>query len=430
MTTLKLSDTGSLVEALQLALARSGYLLGSIDGIFGKLTEESLKTFQRNFSLTPDGIAGPETWAKLERFIKGYFIRSIQRGDSLWSIAAMYGTSVQAIITANPGITPNDIAIGQRITVPFGFPVVPNNISYSSFLTKLLLDGLKARYPFVGLSGIGKSVMGRDIKLLTIGEGRKQLFVNAAFHANEWLNIPFVLTFAEQYLRAYSAGISIGGKNAAELYKSTTLHLAPLVNPDGVDLVTKALQSGSYYLKALEISSEYPDIPFPSGWKANISGTDLNLQYPAEWEKAKEIKFAQGFTSPAPRDYVGTAPLTAPEAAAIYNYTRQNNFGMIIAYHSQGNIIYWKFKNYNPPESERIGQVLSDASGYPLELTPADSAYAGYKDWFIQEYNRPGYTVETGNGVNPLPISQFDDIYKANLPLMLSALNETSALPI
>ena len=35
-------------------------------------------------------------------------------------------------------------------------------------------------------------------------------------------------------------------------------------------------------------------------------GVDLNLQFPAGWEQAKEIKFAQGFTSPAPRDYVGS----------------------------------------------------------------------------------------------------------------------------
>ena len=35
---------------------------------------------------------------------------------------------------------------------------------------------------------------------------------------------------------------------------------------------------------------------FQVGWKANIKGVDLNLQFPAGWEKAKEIKYAQGFT--------------------------------------------------------------------------------------------------------------------------------------
>ena len=40
------------------------------------------------------------------------------------------------------------------------------------------------------------------------------------------------------------------------------------------------------------------------------TGVDLNLQFPAGWEQAKEIKYAQGFNQPAPRDFVGFGPLT------------------------------------------------------------------------------------------------------------------------
>ncbi len=32
-------------------------------------------------------------------------------------------------------------------------------------------------------------------------------------------------------------------------------------------------------------------------------------------------------------------------------------------------------------------------------------SYGGYKDWFIQDFNRPGYTLELGEGQNPLPMS-------------------------
>ena len=61
-------------------------------------------------------------------------------------------------------------------------------------------------------------------------------------------------------------------------------------------------------------------------------------------------------------------------------------------------------------------------SGYELSVTPSESAYAGYKDWFIQAYNKPGYTIEAGIGINPLPLEQFDEIYSDNLGLLVTAL--------
>lgn len=145
---------------------------------------------------------------------------------------------------------------------------------------------------------------------------------------------------------------------------------------------------------------------------------DLNLQFPALWENARDIKFSQGYTNPGPRDYVGPSPLSSIEAINMYNFTLSKNFRLILAYHAQGEVIYWKFANYLPEASYYIGQRFANSSGYSLDITPENSAYAGYKDWFIQNYNRPGYTIEVGNGDNPLPLSQFDDIYNKNVGIL------------
>ena len=146
---------------------------------------------------------------------------------------------------------------------------------------------------------------------------------------------------------------------------------------------------------------------------------DLNLQFPAGWENARDIKYSQGFTSPAPRDFVGFGPLTEPEALAIYDFTLMHDFRLVIAFHTQGQEIYWQFQNYNPSQSFEIGTKLANVSGYRLAETPYNSSFAGYKDWFIQNYNRPGYTIEAGIGENPLPISQFDEIYQDNLAILV-----------
>ena len=194
----------------------------------------------------------------------------------------------------------------------------------------------------------------------------------------------------------------------------------PQANPDGVDLVTYALEEDSdAYRQAKEIAASFPNIAFPTGWKANIEGIDINLSYPAGWEIAKKLKYAQGFNRPAPRDYVGPWPLAAPEAAAMARRTKEADYRLILAYHTQGKIIFWKYAGYNPPGAYALARRMSGVSGYTLELTPDYSGHAGYKDWFIQEFNRPGYTIEAGKGVNPLPLSQFEEIYRDNFGILL-----------
>lgn len=123
---------------------------------------------------------------------------------------------------------------------------------------------------------------------------------------------------------------------------------------------------------------------------------DLNLQFPAGWNTAKEIKYSQGFTSPAPRDFVGSSYLSEPESLALYNFTLAHNFSLILAYHTQGKEIYWQFENYAPEKAYKIGLKFSKISGYTLADVPYTSSFAGYKDWFLQEYKKPAFTIEAG----------------------------------
>ena len=56
---------GQEVVNIQTRLKKWGYLSGNVDGIYGVKTEEAVKKFQRKHGLTPDGIAGPATLAKI-----------------------------------------------------------------------------------------------------------------------------------------------------------------------------------------------------------------------------------------------------------------------------------------------------------------------------------------------------------------------------
>lgn len=419
MRTLRMGDIGPQVQLLQLALRREGSFTGPTSGVFGEQTRAAVQAFQRRVGLTPDGIAGPRTHGALEPYYTGFVRHTVRRGDTLYRIAVTYGSTIGAIMTANPSLEPMNLRIGQVIRVPLGFSVTPTTIDYCSELVAFVCRGLVGRYPFIRLGEIGKSVMGKPLWSLTLGSGGTRVLYNAAHHANEWITVPVLLRFCEELAAAYARDGEIYGESARELLGKCTLCIIPALDIDAIDLVTGDLTSGSYYERAADIAGNYPSISFPSGWKANIEGTDLNLQYPAGWDQAKEIKFAQGFTRPAPRDYVGFATLSAPESRAMHDFTLSFNPRLTLSYHTQGDTIFWKYLDYEPAGSRAIAEAMGEASGYFVEETPYGSGFAGYKDWFIQNYNRPGYTIEAGRGVNPLPISDFEGIYRDNLGILV-----------
>ncbi len=301
-------------------------------------------------------------------------------------------------------------------------PIVPTDVPMTSGLCERCLKALTQAYPTLRLRELTKTAYGRPVWALVLGEGERQVIFSAAHHANEGITATLLLKFAEELARTQQTGGNIYGVPGNTVFQYATIHLVPMVDPDGVDLVAGVIgENTREYAAARNIADHYPAIPFPSGWKANLLGVDLNLQYPAGWLQAREIKFSQGFTRPAPRDYVGRAPLNQRESRALAEYTAQIDPALVLAYHTQGEVIYWQFRDYFVEGARELGEEFARLSGYALEDTPYESSFAGYKDWFIQDWRRPGFTIECGQGENPLSLDQFGKIYRDNVGILVTA---------
>ena len=300
-------------------------------------------------------------------------------------------------------------------------PIVQTDIPMTAQRCVDTILEITRTYPFCRSEELTTTAFGRPIRTLVIGNGPRKVIYSAAHHANEWITTPVLLKFGEELAQAIQAGGRIFDTDANELAEKVTVYMVPMVDPDGVDLVTGAIEPGTVeYETARVLADRYPAIPFPDGWKANLLGVDLNLNYPAGWLQAREIKFTQGYTRPGPRDFVGRAPLDQRETRALAGYTRYIDPDLVLAYHTQGQVIYWQFGE-EVPGARELGERFAQVSGYELADSPYETSFAGYKDWFIEEFRRPGYTVEVGLGENPLPLTQFDKIYRDNLGILVTA---------
>ncbi|PWA13328.1 peptidase M14 [Pueribacillus theae] len=351
---------------------------------------------------------------KIPGFISSAY--TIQPGDTFWSISSKRNIPLQQLLFINSGIEPTHLRAGTTIKLPIRITWRlidgKKNYDYETLVRDIRM--LLTVYPFIQQGSIGNSVMQKQIPEMIVGTGPKKVHVNGSFHANEWITTSILMTFLNDYLLALTNQTCIRNVPSLSLYEKTFLSIVPMVNPDGVNLVLYGPPDEEPYksnvLKLNNGSKEF------SGWKANIRGIDLNNQFPARWSIEKERKPKE----PGPRDYPGQKPLSEPESIAIANLTKRRNFDRVLAFHSQGKEIYWGFEGFEPPIAETIVSEFARASGYkPVRYL---DSYAGYKDWFIQEWKRSGFTIEVGMGVNPLPLLQFDEIYYDNLGILLASL--------
>lgn len=268
-------------------------------------------------------------------------------------------------------------------------------------------SGLQKKYDFLKSETIGKSLCKREIIGLKIGNTENMVLFACAFHGMEWLTSLILLRFFDVLCGYIHGREKLFGIDLGERIKKRGIYVVPCVNPDGVEISLKGA-GASYKFKDI-IDKACGENTFD--WQANARGVDINHNFDADWIKLHQLERLSGICGPSKTRYGGKYPESEPETRAITQICRKIKFDYAVAFHSQGEEIYWKYGESIPENSEKLADIFALTSSYILSEPEGLACGGGFKDWFITEFNKPAFTVEIGKGKNPLSLWDLNTIY-------------------
>ena len=278
---------------------------------------------------------------------------------------------------------------------------------YNYIERKRLTERMCLEYPFLKSSAAGRSCGGKEITALKLGDGEEYSLIAAAFHGSERITSVVLLMFIEELCRAISENGYICGMNAKRVLSGRGVIFIPCVNPDGCDINLLGASACGELKNAVErlCRGDY------TCWNANLRGVDINHNFNADWEDLRKKEIKAGIYGPSPTRFGGYKPESEPETLTVTELCRTVKIRQALALHSQGEVIYWKYGDRNPPRAAKMAEIMATSSGYALDTPIGIADGGGFKDWFITEFNRPAFTAELGLGKNPLPAAAADEIY-------------------
>lgn len=277
-------------------------------------------------------------------------------------------------------------------------------LDYSAL--KKTIRALCGEYPFLRQFTAGRSCMGRDIPALQIGNAGEYVLIAAAFHGTEYITETVLMRFLAELCTAAAEDGTLAGFHVRRALFGRGLIFVPCVNPDGCEIVLHgAAGCGAMAGNIARLC----DGDFGC-WNANLRGVDINHNFSAGWQELHAREQSAGILGPAPTRFGGFRPESEPETLALTELCRTRRIRHAVALHAQGEVIYWTYGDRKPPRSERMAEILSTASCYQLAEPEGLALGGGFKDWFITEFDRPGFTIEMGKGKNPLPIESAGEL--------------------
>ena len=278
-------------------------------------------------------------------------------------------------------------------------------IEYSYFETRRMISGLLTRYPFIGLTAMGRSVAGRELSAIMIGTGEDYSVLLSGTDPAFRLGTLALLMFAEELCESIMTGRDFCGINIRKAMFRRGVILIPTLNPDGTEIAQRG-ETGCGYMSG-KISGmcdgEY------SKWRANLRGVQLNGNFKGNFEAQPYA--GQPFRAETPnfRGFYGYRAESEPETVALADFLHKKPTRNFLEISAPGNSILYSGSGSASSGSAKMAEVMASVTGFSV-TPPIGSRQPEICDYYAREFGRPGFCVKLGEKQIP-QVSQLDTWY-------------------
>ena len=241
------------------------------------------------------------------------------------------------------------------------------------------------RYPYLAVSYVGESMMGRGIPLLCLGEGKKAVLYVGAHRGREWMSSAILLRMVNEYCEGMKSGGKLLHYNLRYLFSSRTLYWIPMLNPDGVEYVLHGVGK-DHVMRERLLSMNGGSKDF-SSWEANGRGVELSRNFGMDFAVRRSEEMERGIYGGAPRGFSGEMPESEPEVAQLCNWLHYHrDVSMVLTVGEGAYGVYGA--------SDDTGRALAREAGCRVK----DNTECGLEAWCGDALGIPAYSVRYGTG--------------------------------
>ncbi len=242
-------------------------------------------------------------------------------------------------------------------------------------ITTQRIASLLQKYAFLEYSAAGKTILGRDIPLIRIGEGKKNILFVGGADATDGTSESVLLQFAEDLCRHIALGKTAYRINCPYLFENRSIWILPRINPDGRALVTHGADpTCPLYEQQLRQNNMKNDF---SSWHGNARGVLPTLNFSNSFANHKGKPPTEYGGKPIS---CGEFPESEPESATVAFLIRTLSPCYLIELGIGNKQIFC----VDPHDKHYL-----DSAAHMTGFTVSETSAPGVSMWFSQVYQRP-----------------------------------------